>query len=42
MNGNSDSIVYPTVDQLSPGARKVCEAAVAMVGQSYAPYSKFR
>ena len=38
MNG----VVYPSVDQLESGARKVCEAAVAMVEQSYAPYSNFR
>ena len=40
MTGSSD--VYPSVDKLDLGARKVCEAAVAMVEQSYAPYSKFR
>ena len=40
MTGSSDA--YPSVDKLEPGARKVCEAAVAMVEQSYAPYSKFR
>lgn len=36
------SSVFPSVDNLEPGARKVCEAAVAIVEQSYAPYSKFR
>ena len=40
-NGGA-SVVYPTVEKLDPAARKVCEAAVAMVEHSYAPYSKFR
>ena len=42
MNGNSSSVFYPSIEQLESGARKVCEAAVAMVEHSYAPYSKFR
>ena len=43
MNGNSSSSVfYPSIEQLESDARKVCEAAVAMVEHSYAPYSKFR
>ena len=36
------SVVYPTLEKLDPAARKVCEAAVAVVEHSYAPYSKFR